>query len=1765
MPTTFTSNVFSSTYKDDFKDSDNYHRILFNSGRALQARELTQMQTIIQEEIARFGRNIFKDGAAVNPGGPSINNDYRFVKLSGGSVLPTDPTTLVGTEFTGATSTVKARVLEVVVATDTDPATLYVQYTNTSGGSVGTTAVRFNTGETISNGSTSLQVQTKNEATNPSTGVGSKIHNDGGDFFVRGHFVFVNPQGLILSKYTNNATKIVGFKITEDIVTTADDTALFDNQGVTPNVTSPGADRYRIKLTLTTQDQIAADENFVFYCHVVNGEIVDQASGTDDYNKITDLLAERTKEESGNYIAKKFNASLSDSGENILVNISSGIAYVNGYRATNDRPISLVVPKPQTTLTLQNNTVGLTYGSYFICSSFTGKLNISTFETVNLSTSTSDPSGSVIGTAKVRYVEKDGSNFKVYLFDIKMNSGKSLRNVKTIGLDASNFALILQEGSPAKSILKETNKVNLVYPTNNPRPRILTDASFEVQRIITGTPSGGALTIGLTTGGETFVNTGQILITRNNGAVATPSSITGTGTANLTFAGLPNELLTLYVKVNKGTPQPRQKSLSSVITKTASITTDGDASFIDLHATDLHDVSAIKQTDSDGIDLSSRFTIDNGQRASHYANARLIVNDGTTAPSGDVFVKFRHFTHGSGDFFSVNSYGTASTVAYENIPDFKPNNRTSINLRDVIDFRSSVDSDGLFVGSGVAINELPTNGDAFQADIEYYLPRADKVFITTQGEVKLVQGEPGFNTQIPSAPENSLELFNLNHNGYGLNSKDTSVTPIESKRFTMRDISNLEKRIDKLEEVTSLSLLEVDTSSILVLDSAGNPRSKSGFFVDNFKNRAFIDGQNPNNRSAIDPSLGVLLPQQYDNNISLVYDSDKSTNTILKGDTVYIKYSEDSAISQKRVSGSENVNPFAVLTGIGNITMSPASDEWQDTVFLPENVIEETAIDDLGDPNDGGRVYPMRSSTQNFLPIIGYGPYVQNLFNGFNGTRTWNWNGSPITPPPTIRNGGGFLGSIGNVAMQTSRRAQDFSLPFSPRIVISTQTIREVTGDRQVSLTFLPFIRSRKVFFKAEGLRPNTRYFPFFDNTQVNLFVKQHSQTNPEPFVRMSALTAEARKLIDGVDHKLNRDKTSHPGGSTNLVSDADGKIEGSFFIPCNPVPRDENGDPLPVDTNKDVGVRFRAGTREFKLLDISQNDDSLATSSARFNYIAQGTLETRQQTITSTRTTIIRPMIRTRTQPATHRDPLAQSFRVPTGSGMYVTKIDCFFKTKDDSIAVALEIRPMINGHPSSTDIISNAVKFVSASAVALPAGQTSTEVLAAPTTFEFDEPIFLNPDTEYAMVLLAESTNYEAYVAETYEFELGSTEKRINRQPAMGSLFKSQNGSTWEPDQTKDLMFVIHQAIFDTAGGNAVFENGDAPKELLIPNALYSNSGSNTITMYNPNHGYIKGDTPANIAESIDIVGLDSDTVYNGILGSSIMGSKVITVSDGFGIQFNADSAATSSGRFGGSTMVTDRQIPFDGCVPNFTTILPDDTNIVCSVKFMSGVSFAGSEAPYTKSSSFSSDIVIGEENYFDSPKLIANSSKETSELGAGERSTTFNIRLSTSNSNVSPIIDGQRSSLTTISNLIDRQISGSPASHSGFNVPLNYVPETKSSGGSSLAKHISSVQVLEDTSVGLKVILSALRPTGADFELYWRTAQDGENILDIDWTLEPREQVIPTDDKNFREYRYLIGGQGGDVEEFTQYQYKIVMTSTNSCAPPVFKDFRSIAMAV
>jgi len=1736
MPKTFTSNVFSSSYKDDFKDSDNYHRILFNSGRALQARELTQMQTIIQEEIARFGRNIFLEGASVNPGGPTITSDYEFIKLNTTTnVLPSDTSTLVGTEFTGQTSGVKARVLEVVEAEGSDPATLYVQYTNTSGGVSGENPIRMSSGEDISNGSDTLTVQSVNTVANPAVGQGCKIANGAGDFFTRGHFVFVAPQSLILSKYTRFPTATIGFKSTEDIVTVADTQELYDNQGATPNLSSPGADRYRITLTLTTADLIDSDENFVYYCDVVDGNIVDQVTGADAYNAPNTLLAQRTSEESGDYIAKDFTVDFSDSGTNLIASVSDGVAYINGYRGATEKATPLTIPKPRTTSTTANEVVGVTYGQYFVCGTLEGNLNVSEFETLNLRSAV-DYGGSTIGTARVRYVEEDGANHRVYLFDIKMNSGQSLRNVKSLGTSSTKYANPVLESS--KAVIKESTKVNLVYPLPNPRPRTVSDVDFEVQRIFTGTATGTNLTITVTATGETLVNTSQWIITRDDtGAVVTGFGTSGAGTQSVTISSLPSgQAVTIYAKVNKAQPSVRQKTLVET-TQTTTISTDSitGQQYIDLGKSDIYSVSEIKETNSSGADISHLFTVDNGQRAGFYDNGRLVLEGGASAPGGNVYCKFQHFTHGTGDYFSVNSY--TGQVEYEDIHSYQAGPRSSVNLRDVIDFRSSVGSNGLFTGTGGAINEIPTNGDIFQGDVEYYVPRADKIVVSTQGEIKTIQGEAGFSSQIPATPSNTLALFELEHNAYGLNDSDVVVTPIKAKGFTMKDISELETRIDKLEEVTSLSLLEVDTSSLLVLDSAGNSRTKSGFFVDNFADRSFTDAENPEYRAAIDPSKNILAPATFEDNVALVYDSAKSSNTILKGDTVYLNYTDKVAISQPLVSGTENVNPFAVITGEGTLTLSPASDEWQQTKYKPANVINKTAKEQLPDLNEGALAAGTATArgfsglrnrwtwqaASPFIPIFGFGIFGGfNLFGGWRGAGQWNWNGIN-----TQRSSNGI-----NQTNVTGRQEGNFRVTtrsFNQTVVVGSRTVRKQVGDRTVSLTFLPFIRSRKVFFKAEGLKPNTKYFPFFDGKSVSDFCRE------ETFQRHSVTRGSSNYY--GNRYRLS---TAHPQGSSELISNTHGEIEGSFFIPSSP-------------TN-----RFRAGTREFKLLDISVNDDAAALSRTSLNYTAQGTLDTRQKTITSTRITQTRTRRWTETTRVRNRDPLAQSFTVNKPSGMFVTKVQTYFKTKDSTVPVELQIRPMVNGIPSATEIIGNASKFLSPSSVNLPSSQTQASVIATPTTFEFDEPIFLNPDTDYCIVLLAESVDYEAYVAETYAFELGSTEKRIARQPSMGSLFKSQNGKTWEPDQTKDLAFKIFQAEFSTAGGYAIFENAPVEEDAVDGNPFFMTSGDATVTMLFPNHGY-------DVSDTIEISGLVDGTSYNGVLGSQINGTRTVTAVDGFGLTFEAAAAATSSGRFGGDDVVADRQVQFDTITPNFTTLQPDDTSLTFQTKLTTGKSLAavtGQQVRYQKDASWSSEVVVNDENYFNAPRLIAKTANETAELGSGVKSLSYKVDMSTIRGDVSPLIDTQRVSVSTSTNLIDNQAAGAA---SGFNVPLSYAAETLAFGGSSLAKHITSVANLEEDAVGLKVILSALRPSGTEFDLYFRTANDGVNIFDVDWTLQSAEQTIAPDVNNFRDYRFLIGGDGGDVDPFTQYQFKIVMRSNNSARVPVFKDFRAIALAV
>jgi hypothetical protein len=193
-------------------------------------------------------------------------------------------------------------------------------------------------------------------------------------------------------------------------------------------------------------------------------------------------------------------------------------------------------------------------------------------------------------------------------------------------------------------------------------------------------------------------------------------------------------------------------------------------------------------------------------------------------------------------------------------------------------------------------------------------------------------------------------------------------------------------------------------------------------------------------------------------------------------------------------------------------------------------------------------------------------------------------------------------------------------------------------------------------------------------------------------------------------------------------------------------------------------------------------------------------------------------------------------------------------------------------------------------------------------------------------------------------------------------------------------------------------------------------------------------------------------------------------------------------------------------------------------------------------------------------DTPKLIPNTTNRVANIGANP-AVSLKLSLSTNDTKVSPIIDLQRASLTTIENAIDKQDS---ASTSGYNVPLSYVSETDPYDGSAASKHISTVSTLVEEAVGLKIMFSGYRPFEANFDVYYRTSTDEATIYDEPW-VSAGTSTVAADPLSLREYTYLIGGVNGGLEAFTSYQVKIVMQSTNASKIPFIKDLRVIALAV
>jgi len=1174
--------------------------------------------------------------------------------------------------------------------------------------------------------------------------------------------------------------------------------------------------------------------------------------------------------------------------------------------------------------------------------------------------------------------------------------------------------------------------------------------------------------------------------------------------------------------VNRSVAGSKSKTLNSnstvqISTQAAATNRDG----INLGKADVFQINNVymaadfstNATSSD-TDVTSRFNLDTGQRDNFYDVGRLILKTGELAPTGRLLVDFDFFSHGSGDYFDVDSY--SGVVDYENIPSYTSITSGEVyELRDTLDFRPRVD-DATTIGSGGQNRSFDGTGNStvdvvkfntdITSDFEFYLQRVDKIFIDKDGNFKVLKGASAVTPDIPGNLDNAMHLYTLFIPSYTLDTAEVGIEAVDNRRYTMRDIGRLEKRIENVEYYTQLSLLEASAQSLQIQDANGFDRFKNGFIVDNFTGHGIGDPGNLDYKVAVDYANGQLRPTFHEDAIQMIESDDDGTaiveldrtaaNYQKTGDLITLPYTETTLIDQPYASKTVNVNPFGVFTWIGSIALTPQTDEWKETQRAPDLVINnddgswDTLVKNSGNPN---------------LQSVELGTVWNEWQNHWTGVSNSN-----STETYRRRHGHGW--AVMQRDIKTTTRTGTRTR-VGIRQVLVPKTVTQNIGDRILSVAFVPFIRSRTISFSATRLKPNTRVFPFFDSDDISVYVT--------------------------------------PTGGTlggNLITDANGAVSGTFAIP---------------DPKVSSNPRWRTGQRVFRLTSSSTNLlTSAPETAANSEYIARGVIETVQNTIISTRTAAVEFRATNETENVTqtsttrgasrqvgYHDPLAETFMIDDEGGVFLTSIDIFFSSKDAAVPVTLQVRNTVNGYPGQ-QILPFSEKTLNPSAVNI-----STDGSTA-TTFTFDSPVYVQENTEYAFVLMANTTDYNVYVARLGETNLGSS-RTISAQPYAGVFFKSQNGVTWSADQNEDIKFKIKRAEFSNVTGTVTLTNDTLPGRTLKTNPLRTTSGSKDITVFHPNHGM------HGTSNNVTISGLSSGT-YNGIAHDDINGTytsiKNITL-DSYVITSGSSSNATATGDVGGSAVVATQNRTYDVLsLSGVQTMQLPDTNIEYFIRPTTGKSIHGSESEFSLTALSNKIAVVNDDNiHFTAPQMVASDINQTNEM-SGQKSLFNILQFTTSNTKLSPVLDTQRMSNFAISNRLNNPTSS--------NTP-DFVADTAATGTSTAAVYCTKPITLENSSTSLDVRLASNIRSSSSVKVFFRVlgAEQDEKLDELAWTAfnsDGSEDTTVTpaeDDTTFKDYKYSVEG----LKSFTSFQIKITMTGSISSYPPKVKDMRAIALAV
>lgn len=1490
--------------------------------------------------------------------------------------------------------------------------------------------------------------------------------------------------------------------------------------------------------------------------------------------------------------------------DKFVVRVAPGKAYIRGYEIEKYGTSDVEFDKARTTVYENNANVVADWSNYILCSDIACLPNIRTDITFFFlsDTDVTNYQNNIIGWAKIRGIEREygsGSDiiYKLYIYDQNMISGTTINQTALLYSPGSygfkaNFIIKYNVSNVSKTFSENENLANqksqkivvkywdenrnILYATKNTDNDFINSTDY-----IVGETSGASGIIASIASLQGTQNTSSLFqlpyndisticssdgtsdttytVTKvfddiqldSSGICTISSDGTDTFTGSNVFVSVINENKTFEnasdltsantMQINLGSTyasktvrvvadvqrngaiekRKQYRTASKIIqnTKNQKVFSIGKSNIYEITGIWVSDdISTTPNTETDKNVLDN-VVIDDGQRETCYKNATITF---PYYPSGQIRIDYSYFDisgTGSNDYMSIDSYSTLliGDKAYiESVPDYTRSTGT-INLRNYIDFRPVISDDTAVHGIS---EQVASGSDLITIDATRYSCNDISVGMTVSGlgipnstTVKSIDSSDPTKITLSKSvtttiPKNTELLFGLVTSRDGLTAY--GATNI-SKAYIAK--SNTPIRMDFYHYVGRYDVLSLKEDGEFQIQKgvpAINPKIPTE--PDGAMVLAYINIP-AYTYAASDVKINLVDQQRY-----TMKDIGKLERRIENLEYVSTLNSLETELNNVQVTDSS--------TGLNRLKTGLIADDFS------SNQMADTTNADLSYSLDLStqRIYPQAvvrtvglkqntTDSSNFTRTNGKitlpfeeVAYIENAYASksvnINAFMYANWVGDmTLTPNQDFWVDEKYLPDINvsyydptqNFTKNVDLGSRDVWAVFGTHIwgslrqvtndVLSSTTeivpVNYYTETNVVGTEIIPYIRSRRIEITGTGLKPNTRVYPYFDGKDISDYC-----------------------TIDG--------ETYNP----DIIVGEDGSLKFYFDIPEE---------------------TFKTGEREFKVSSQPRyvdNPEGASTYGVGY-YTANGTLETKQNvntTITATKTTV-----QSITTYWYESDPLAQSFYIPDDTGCMITSIDLYFQTKHASIPVSVEIRNMVNGYPG-TEIVKGG------KVVIYPDNINVSENSSVATNVKFEYPVYLEGGNEYCVVLLTDCPDYNVWCSELGDYDLMQSAK-IDKQPVLGSLFKSQNNKTWTADQNSDLKYTLYRADFDTSVKSIInFYNEDIPEINLVNNAFTFTEGSNTVqikclnhNMFDTNSSFVKLTVP--------------DGTYCGISSNSLNGEFLANAIDNNTFEITIDNNATESGTpvmYDAKALIN---YGFDSFVPNVEYMMYQGSNVTWSITPVSGKTIGdNTKIPYSYQNAMDITYNRLKRIYLTDTMVVASSLNEDKQL-SGNKSFKLTAILESENEFVSPILYcneyGNDAEIVLYDNIINNP--------SEVNEETFLNAETSSNNFNFVTIPIN----LQMQATMIKVYVEANVPSSANLRVFYRATNGSDSELGaLNWI--EIEQPNPFANSNMFDtaidYEFTVE----NVSAFSTFQIKLSGSSSNKANVPIINNYRIIALA-